>query len=269
MICKLPEILFHISYFINSNGFLPILSAIVLLSSQTSSEKGTLGYDISRPDTQYGGNVYFNKIKNSLYEGPIAVFTTPSYITTTYPSYFLRSVISYCIDSGIQLKLFLDEGDACLRSTVNEISLSTVLQKKDCRQSKGYSTTNINSNESFLPINNSISPSKTPDEGIITSFLKVSQINKNSFEEFEFGRPDDFCYLVNGEEKFTDTPGNLHLDFAYSGTAFLAYEVVFKISKIFIIIPNTTDVQNRVSLVRFDRQGGEVILNPDIVNLIR
>jgi len=161
----------------------------------------------------------------------------------------------------------MDEADACLRAMINEISLSTVLQKKDCRQSKGYSTTNINSDESFLPINDSISPSKTPEEGIITSFLKVSQINKNSFEEFQFGRPDDFCYLVNEEVKFTDTPGNLHLEFAYSGTDCLAYEVVFKISEIFIIIPSTTDVQNKVSLVRFDCEG-EVILNPEIVRLI-
>ena len=67
--------------------------------------------------------------------------------------------------------------------------------------------------------------------------------------------------------KFTDTPGNLHLEFAYSGTDCLAYEVVFKISEIFIIIPSTTDVQNKVSLVRFDCEG-EVILNPEIVRLI-
>ena len=143
----------------------------------------------------------------------------------------------------------------------------SVLQKKDCRQSRGYATTNINSDESFLPINDSISPSKTPDEGIITSFLKVSQINTNSFEEFEFGRPDDFCYLINEEVKFTNTPGNLQLEFAYSGTDCLSYEVVFKITEIFVIIPSKTDIQKKVSLVRFNRD--EVILNPEIIHLIK
>jgi len=42
-------------------------------------------------------------------------------------------------------------------------------QRKDCRQSKGYSTTNINSDDSFLPIKNFIGPSKVPDQGIITN----------------------------------------------------------------------------------------------------
>tara|TARA_B110000971_G_scaffold221774_1_gene270487 strand:- start:4091 stop:4504 length:414 start_codon:yes stop_codon:yes gene_type:complete len=107
---------------------------------------------------------------------------------------FIRHIFSRA--SGMQLKIVIDEADVCLRSMLSEISLSTVLQRKNCRQSKGYSTTNINSDDSFLPINNSISPSKVPDQGIITSFLKVSQINKNSFEEFQFGRPDDFCYLI-------------------------------------------------------------------------
>lgn len=104
---------------------------LVLLNSQSASEKGTLGYDISRPDTQYGGNVYFNKIKNSIYEGPIAIFTTPAYICTTYPSYFFRSALSYCITSGIQLKIIMDETDA-LKKKSNKLLLFfffTILEK--------------------------------------------------------------------------------------------------------------------------------------------
>jgi hypothetical protein len=96
----------------------------------------------------------------------------------------------------MQLKLIFDEGDSCIRSLLSEIDISTVMQKKDCRQSRGYSTTNINSDQSFLPINNDVKPRSAidDDKGIITGFFKVSQINKNSFEEFECVRPDDFCY---------------------------------------------------------------------------
>jgi GTPase SAR1 family protein len=258
---------------------------LVLLNSQTASEKGTLGYDITKPDTKRGGNTYFNGLKDSLYGGPVAIFTTPSYIATTYPSYFFRSAIAYCIASDTKLKIVIDEADSFLRSMISEIDISTVLQRKDCRQSKGYSTTNINRDESFLPTNNSISPSKVPgqEKGIITSFLKVSQVNGNSFEEFEFGRPDDFCYLIDKNVEFTDTPGNLHLEFAYSSTDYLAYEVVFLISEIFVLLPVTcsdslasldilsSSINKRsfekISIVRFN-DDNEVTLNPGIIELI-
>ena len=94
------------------------------------------------------------------------------------------------------------------------------MQKKDCRQSRGYSTTNINSDQSFLPINNDVKPRSVieDDKGIITGFFKVSQINKNSFEEFECVRPDDYCYLVNYNVEFSETRGNLRLEFAYHST---------------------------------------------------
>ena len=81
-----------------------------------------------------------------------------AYIFTTYPAYVLRTTISYCISRGIILKIIIDEGYTAIRSLITGITLSTVLQKKDCRPSRGYATTNINSTESFLPINSLVSP---------------------------------------------------------------------------------------------------------------
>ena len=150
--------------------------------------------------------------------------------------------------------MIIDEGDSWIRSLVTEIDISTVMQRKDYRQSRAYATTNINSNQSFLPINNSISPKSFSDSfqpgvyaydrGTITSFLKVSQINRRSFEEFERAQPDDFCYLVNEKVKFTDTPGNLHLEF-------------------------TLFQEEKVSIARFENGfGNGVFLNLEIIPLI-
>lgn len=239
---------------------------LVPLNRQTASEVGTMAYEISRPDP-LGGNMYFEFLKEDNYTGPVAIFTTPVYLCTTYPSYFLRSVIDYCIYRSIQLRFILDEGDSCVRSLLSEIDICAVMQKKDCRMSRGYATTNVNSSQSFLPINNLIRPRlyMNDDKGTITGFIKVSQMNRNSFEEFECVRPDDFCYLVNGSVKFNNSKGNLHLEFNYYRSDYSANEVAFRIGEIFVV----TSEEERISIARFgDEFEQEVILNPDIVDLV-
>ena len=76
-------------------------------------------------------------------------------------------------------------------------------------------------------------------------------MNGNSFEEFEFGRPDDFCYLINENVKFTNTPGNLHFEFVYSSADCLAYEAVFLISEIFVLLPVTYESQGTALVIDF------------------
>lgn len=246
---------------------------LIPLNSQTASESGTMAYCISRVDPAGGGNMYFNFLKENAYVGPVAIFTTPVYLCTTYPSYFLRSVIDYCIYRNIQLRFILDEGDACVRSLISEIDISAVMQRKDCRTSRGYATTNINSNQSFLPINNLVKPRLAIDEdkGTITGFIKVSQINRSSFEEFECVRPDDFCYLVNGSIKFNNSKGNLHLEFNYYRTNCVAHEVAFEIEEIFVVVSE----EEKISIARFIKYTErvvpeeEVILNPEIISLVK
>jgi len=160
---------------------------------------------------------------------------------TTSDVLHLRSVIAYCISRNVQLKFILDKGDSCIRSLINEIDICTVMQKKDCRQSRGYSTTNINSDQSFLPINNYVKPRLSDDTGVITGFFKVSQINKSSFEEFECVHPDDFCYLVNQSIEFSEARRNLHLEFVYHSTDHVAHEVAFKIEEIFVVLSRRTN----------------------------
>ena len=41
--------------------------------------------------------------KKSLYEGPVAIFTTPAYILIAYSSYVFRSTVGYCISEYTKL----------------------------------------------------------------------------------------------------------------------------------------------------------------------
>lgn len=107
---------------------------------------------------------------------------------------------------------------------------------------------------------------KDDDKGTITGFIKVSQINRSSFEEFECVRPDDFCYLVNGSVKFNNSKGNLHLEFNYYKTNCLAHEVAFEIEEIFVVVSE----EEKISIARFGNEfEEEVILNPEILSLVK
>ena len=83
-------------------------------------------------------------------------------------------------------------------------------------------------------INNEISPISRNIN--ITSFLKVSPVKIRSFEKFEFSRPDDFCYIKDNEVEFTNTHGNLHLEFSFINTRCSGHEVFFRIKEIFVYL---------------------------------
>jgi hypothetical protein len=87
------------------------------------------------------------------------------------------------------------------------LSLANLLKRKDCRPPRVYSTISKNHDESFLPINYSISPDVS--SAVITNFLKVSPTISNSFESIECIRPDDYCCIVKGAVKFNYAHGNL------------------------------------------------------------
>jgi|TARA_B110000483_G_scaffold243054_1_gene331093 hypothetical protein len=70
---------------------------------------------------------------------------------------------------------------------------------------------------------------------------------------------------VNEKVKFTDTPGNLHLEFTYFSIDSIVYEVVFKIEEFFVI----SSQEEKVSIARFENGfGNGVFLNPEIIPLI-
>jgi hypothetical protein len=247
---------------------------LVLLNQQESLVHDSNGFKISQHDSKKGGNLYFSSLEAQDYDGPIALFTTPSYILTSTPTYVFRSIIAYCVSQKRNLRIIFDEGDIALRSLASEITLSNVLQLKDCRNSKGYSTVNIKSEESFLPINADILPSSREiSEGIITSFLKTSPVKTRSFEEYECTRPDDFCYINGGHFKFTDTPGNLHLEFSYYGTDCNNHEVFFRVKEIFLCISKRGKTNERISIVKFGEtkhctNQSFVELNRNIIDLV-
>ena len=63
---------------------------LIPLNSQIVSERGTMAYEISRSDPQYGGNAYFNFLRDSFYEGPVAVFTTLFYYNCPFDLHVLE-----------------------------------------------------------------------------------------------------------------------------------------------------------------------------------